>query len=67
LLDGRLASAAAFCERLLAEQGVALVPGEALGDGRWVRLSYAASEKTLRQALNRITDFVRSVETKEAM
>jgi aspartate aminotransferase len=67
LLDGRLASAAAFCERLLAEQGVALVPGEAFGDGRWVRLSYAASEKTLRQALNRITDFVRSVETKEAM
>ncbi|UCF40426.1 MAG: pyridoxal phosphate-dependent aminotransferase [Gemmatimonadota bacterium] len=65
--DGKLASAAAFCERLLAQQGVALVPGEAFGDGRWVRLSYAASEKLLRKALKRITDFVRSVETKEEM
>jgi aspartate aminotransferase len=63
--DGRLASAAAFCERLLVKQGVALVPGEAFGDERWVRLSYAASEKALRRALERITEFVRSLETKK--
>ncbi len=63
--DGELAGAAAFCERLMVEQGVALVPGEAFGDGRWVRLSYAASEKALRRAMHRITDFVRSLTTKE--
>jgi len=51
-------SALRFCERLLAEQGVALVPGEAFGDKRWVRLSFASSEKELNRALARISDFV---------
>lgn len=52
---------AAFCERLMAEQGVALVPGDAFGDPRWVRLSYAASERDLTQALERITRFAQKV------
>ena len=49
-------SATAFCERLLADKGVALVPGEAFGDDRWVRLSYACPEKDLLRALERIGD-----------
>ena len=56
-LDG----AVAFCERLLADTGVALVPGEAFGDKRWVRLSFAASESDLKKALQRLVTFVRSV------
>jgi aspartate aminotransferase len=43
-----------FCERLLTEHGVALVPGAAFGDDRWVRLSYAASEKDIERGVDRI-------------
>lgn len=49
--------AATFCERLLAERGVALVPGETFGDKRWVRLSYACPEKELLRALDRLRQF----------
>ncbi|NIM52388.1 MAG: aminotransferase class I/II-fold pyridoxal phosphate-dependent enzyme [Gemmatimonadales bacterium] len=59
----KLSGATDYCGRLLAEQGVALVPGEAFGDHRWVRLSYAASEKDLEQAVARIAEFARSLET----
>src|SRR5690606_626812 len=38
---------AAFCQRLMEEAGVALVPGAAFGDDRWVRMSYATDDKTL--------------------
>jgi aspartate aminotransferase len=60
---GDLQSGAAFCERLMAEHGVALVPGDAFGDSRWVRLSYAASERDLTTALERLTRFARRLET----
>jgi len=43
-----------FCERLLGEHGVALVPGAAFGDDRWVRLSYAAAEKDIEKAVDRM-------------
>jgi len=43
-----------LCERLLEEAGVALVPGDAFGDDRYVRLSYAASEEMLERAVDRI-------------
>ena len=43
-----------FCERLLGEHGVALVTGAAFGDDRWVRLSYATSEKDIEKAVDRI-------------
>ena len=39
---------------LLDEALVALVTGEAFGDGKCVRISYAASEEVLKQALSRI-------------
>ncbi|HXV85082.1 MAG TPA: aminotransferase class I/II-fold pyridoxal phosphate-dependent enzyme, partial [Gemmatimonadales bacterium] len=55
---GGFTSAAGFCERLMADQGVAVVPGDAFGDPRWVRMSYAASEKDLSAALERMTRFV---------
>ncbi|MFC1640228.1 aminotransferase class I/II-fold pyridoxal phosphate-dependent enzyme, partial [Gemmatimonadota bacterium] len=53
---GNVDCASIFCERLLADKGVALVPGETFGDDRWVRLSYACPEKDLLRALERIGD-----------
>lgn len=47
-----------FCERLVREEGVALVPGGGFGDDRWVRLSYAVSERELDAALDRILRFI---------
>jgi len=51
----------AFCERLLRKEGVALVAGAAFGDDRWVRLSYAVSERELAAALDRIIRFIDSI------
>jgi aspartate aminotransferase len=43
-----------FCEQLMKQEGVALVPGGAFGDDRWVRLSYAVSDSELERALDKI-------------
>ena len=43
-----------FCERLLDEYGVGVVPGTAFGDDRYFRMSFAYSEETLRDAVNRL-------------
>jgi aspartate/methionine/tyrosine aminotransferase len=43
-----------FCERLLEEYGVGVVPGVAFGDDRSFRMSFAYSEDTLRDAVNRL-------------
>ena len=51
----------AFCTRLVTEKGVALVPGAAFGDDRWVRLSYAAATGEIAKALERIVGFARSL------
>lgn len=48
-----------FCEALMNEEAVALVPGSAFGDDRWVRLSFALSDRELHDALGRILRFVR--------
>ncbi len=46
-----------LCKALLEEAEVALVPGEAFGEDRCVRLSYAASDEDLREALERLHRF----------
>lgn len=43
-----------FCLYMLEDAHVSLVPGGAFGDENCVRLSYAASEKDLREALKRM-------------
>jgi aspartate aminotransferase len=47
-----------FCERLMQEEGVALVPGGAFGDDRWVRLSYAVSDAELERASDKLLDLM---------
>jgi aspartate aminotransferase len=49
-----------FCEALLDETGVALVPGTAFGAAGYVRISFAASLETLEEAIRRIGSFVES-------
>jgi aspartate aminotransferase len=56
--EGDPIGGAAFCDRLMQEEGVALVPGSAFGDDRWVRLSYAVSDKVLDVALERVLRFI---------
>jgi aspartate aminotransferase len=45
-------------ERMLTEAGVALVPGEAFGTDRHVRISYATSMHELERGLERIHKFI---------
>lgn len=51
--EGR-STAGEFCSWLLNRAGVALVPGEAFGDDRYVRLSYATSDHLLEEAVSRM-------------
>jgi aspartate aminotransferase len=50
--------ATAWCSELLERHGVALVPGAAFGDDRWVRLSFATSDEVLEEAFRRIAAMV---------
>lgn len=50
-----------FCEALLAAEGVALVPGRAFGTPGHIRLSYAYSRASLREAATRIARFCASL------
>lgn len=56
----------AFCDRLMKEEGVALVPGGAFGDDRWVRASYAVSDKELGEALTRILRLIAKLSNQRA-
>lgn len=49
---------AKFCEQLMQDEGVALVPGAAFGDDRWVRLSYSVSDQDLEAATDRLMQFI---------
>ena len=43
-----------WCSQVLEEKGVALVPGSAFGDDRYARLSYAASDREIEEAIARL-------------
>jgi len=47
-----------FSERLLADAHVAVVPGEAFGTDRHIRISYATSMQELERGLERIHRFI---------
>ena len=49
-----------FCERLLKEQQVAIVPGEAFHAPGFVRISFACDKKILTEALLRLKTFVQN-------
>jgi aspartate aminotransferase len=47
-----------ICNRLLEQQGLAVVPGVAFGDDRCIRLSCAAANATIDDGLNRLGRFI---------
>ena len=59
LFGGDVTGATAWCSKLLQAEGVALVPGGAFGDDKWVRMSFAASDATLEEAFRRMSRFVK--------
>ena len=51
----------AFCERLICEGGVGLVPGIFFGTEGFVRLSFCCSQDVLEEALDRIERFIQTL------
>jgi aspartate aminotransferase len=49
---------AEFCEKLLKEKGLLVIPGGPFGLDNMIRFSFAASEETLTAALDRFESFV---------
>jgi aspartate aminotransferase len=56
-----MADSSAVCTWLLEEAEIALVPGVAFGDDRYVRLSYATSDQLLENAIHRLGKAVKSL------
>ena len=50
-----------FCDRLLQEKQVAMVPGVAFGSDDCLRLSYATSLENIEKGLDRMADFVQGL------
>ena len=50
-----------FCEFLLKEAEVALIPGAAFGSNDFVRMSYATSEEIIEKGIQRISNWVNSL------
>jgi len=57
-LGGEIATPSELAERLLEEEAVALVAGEAFGSDRHVRISFACSRSTLEQGMDRFERFL---------
>lgn len=55
--------AKALCSWIIEEAGVALVPGDAFGDPRYVRLSYATSDELIEEAVRRLSGLLAKVST----
>ena len=55
-----IANSFEFAEKLLAEEHVALVPGEAFGTTEHIRISYATSMKELERGLDRLERFIKA-------
>jgi aspartate aminotransferase len=56
--DNEVTTATQWCSRLIEEAGVALVPGAAFGEDRWARMSYAAADEVLVDAIERVARMV---------
>jgi aspartate aminotransferase len=50
-----------FCQQLLDQQGLAVVPGVAFGDDRCIRLSCAVTTVTIDDGLDRLNSFFQSL------
>jgi aspartate aminotransferase len=60
--SGQITNSSSFTEHLLQTAGVAVVPGEAFGDERCIRLSFATSMGQLHAGLDRMEQFAKDLE-----
>lgn len=58
----KITNSSQFADILLSEKRVAVVPGLAFGDDRYVRLSYATSRANIVEGMRRIAAFVEEME-----
>jgi len=58
LLKGRFTSSQEWCQKLLEEEQVSVVPGEAFLYPGYFRLSFATSLKNLQNGVKKITNFI---------
>ncbi|QSQ10131.1 Aspartate aminotransferase [Koleobacter methoxysyntrophicus] len=62
-VDGReITNSVEFAEVLLDKGEVAVIPGSAFGTDRFVRLSYATSMENIKRGLDKIEEFVKTIE-----
>jgi aspartate aminotransferase len=54
----KISGSALFCDQLLTRENVALIPGSAFGNDNYIRLSFAASFSTIKEALDRLERFI---------
>jgi len=50
-----------FCQKLLEEAHVAAIPGEAFGDDRFIRLSFATDTQSIKKGLERLKNFCEGI------
>lgn len=60
--DQRIETSTDLCMYLLNEAHVAVVPGEAFGAPGYIRISYAAADEVIREAMNRIKNALSRLE-----
>jgi aminotransferase len=51
-----------FCTRLISEGGLAAVPGSCFGGEGHIRLSYCYSDEELKESLDRLEQFIKTLE-----
>ena len=56
-----MSDSAAVCQWLLEKAEIAMVPGVAFGDDRYVRMSYATSDELLEKAIHRLGKAVKEL------
>lgn len=54
-----------FCEKLLEEKSVVIIPGTAFGTEGHIRISFCVSDEVIEKALDRLEDFVKNLPVKE--
>lgn len=56
-----MSDSAAVCQWLLEKAEIAMVPGVAFGDDRYVRMSYATSDELIEKAIHRLAKAVKEL------
>lgn len=60
--SGPINDSDSFCERLLEDVGVSVVPGSGFGQNGYIRLSYATSSELIRAGIARIAQWVQALQ-----